>query len=290
MIGFICMKQLKELKNDNITKEFILERAGKLTEEAQIKKAPVDLGLLASLCDIRKIIKKNIPEAGILFPLEGGGAEIYLRDTDGENRQRFTCCHEIVHTFFPDYQLKPRKRIDKEVGGYAKDKWVEYLCDFGASELLMPHSLFRSHFLKYGFSVDSLCALSSIFQASLEAVAIKMVNQNPENSALIIWEKKYKPVENPIKNLYTLPGLEKYKPEEKIRINFGIGFEKLGYIPTHKSLKESEKIIEKSFIENKKLYGTEDIDFGSFKVNGCGVYTMPLGYPDERRVLSLLAF
>ena len=282
------MKQLKELKNDNISKEFIQSRAEELLKSAQIAEAPVNLGLLASFCDIKNILLKDITHAGMLCPLENGGAEIYLRNTDSESRRRFTCCHEITHTFFPDYQLKPQMRTDKHVGRYSKKEWVEYLCDFGASELLMPNHLFSPILEKLGFSIDTLYNLSKTFQSSLESTAIKMVNHDPKNRAIIVWEKKYKPSECAIKEAIALPGFGSYKPTEKIRINFGVGLEKFGFIPSNKSLDETKNIIGRAFDGEDQIVGVEDLNFGNFMAKNCSVQAVPMEYAGTRKVLSLL--
>lgn len=282
------MRQSNELKKENkIDENFILKHSHKLLEEAEIKKTPVDLVVLASLRDIRRILEKDIKEAGILVPLSTGGAEIYLRKQDNRNRKRFTCCHEIVHTFFPDYQLKPQQRVDREVGEYQKDNWREYLCDFGASELLMPSFLFQPQLPKMRPTINSLIDLSNKFESSIEATAIKIVRQNPQKIAVVIWEEKYKPMEKVFEYLSPLPGFEKYKPQKKLRVKFGYGFENIGYIPKDKSLEETENIILESFVKKKKQTGLEKINFGNFNVK-CEVQTLPLEYHDQIRVLSLL--
>ena len=288
MIGSFYMRQLKDSEEDKIINEsFILQKCKELLNEAEIKKPPIDPEILASFCDIKRIIEENIKEAGILIPLPGGGAEIYLRKQDNRNRKRFTCCHEIVHTFFPDYQLKPQQRVDREVGEYQKDNWREYLCDFGASELLMPSFLFQPQLPKMRPTINSLIDLSNKFESSIEATAIKIVRQNPQKTAVVIWEEKYKPMEKVFEYLSPLPGFEKYKPQKKLRVKFGYGFENIGYIPKDKSLEETENIILESFVKKKKQTGLEKINFGNFNVK-CEVQTLPLEYHDQIRVLSLL--
>ena len=158
-----------------------------------------------------------------------------------------------------------------------KDNWIEYLCDLGASELLMPSFLFRPKYLSLGFSVLSLVKLSDEFCSSLEATAIKMIKQAPGKIALIIWEEKYKPTEGAIENLSTLPGLEEYKPQKRLRVKLSYGFEGFGYIPKDKSLEETRGIIGNSFAKNRQMCGTEDISFGNFNIK-CEVQTLPINY------------
>lgn len=282
------MKQLKNLQaNKSIDKSFILKKCNELLKEANITKAPIEPEILASFRDIR-VVESQMAEAGILYPFKEGGAEIQLRKADSTERKRFTCCHEITHTFCPDWQLNPQKRIDKETGVYKKSNGIEYLCDFGASELLMPSFLFSPRLAQLGFSIDSLLILSDEFESSLEATAIKMVRCDPRYTAVVLWEEKYKPTQKFIDKISTLPGLEKYKPKRKFRVKFGFGFEGLGYIPKDKSLDETKNIIQRSFDENKKLSGLEGLNFGSFSLE-CKVYSLPLGPEGEKKVLSLLS-
>lgn len=282
------MKLLKELKKENrITEDFILECSQELLKKAEVKRAPVALNILASLRDIRGIFEKDIKEAGILEPLPEGGAYIYLRRQDSTKRKRFTCCHEIEHTFFPDYQLKPQQRIDKEVGEYQKNNWVEYLCDLGASELLMPSFLFYPRLSRLGFNLSTLKKLSSEFESSLEATAIKMVRENQQRNAVVIWEEKYKPSEYLLVKSIPLPGFEKYKPKKKLRVRFGYGLENFGHIPNDKSLEETAGIIENSFKQERIQSGEEEINFGNFNIR-CEVQSLPLNYQNQKRILTLL--
>lgn len=270
-----------------IDENYILQKCNELLKNAGVQRFPVEPKILASFQDIRRIIEKPMQKAGILKPLKSGGAIVFLRKPDSIKRKRFTCCHEISHTFFPDYQLKPQQRVGQEVGEYQKGDQVEYLCDFGASELLMPSFLFFPLLIQKGFKVSTLLQLSDEFISSLEATALKMVKQNPQKTAVVIWEEKYKPSQYPQATAPTLPGLENYKPQEKLRVRFGYGMEQAGHIPKDKSLKETEGIIKNSFLENIALAGMEKIDFGNFKIE-CNVQTLPLQYRDKKRILALL--
>lgn len=274
-------------KNNFIDENFIFQRCQDLLFQANIKNAPVEPKILASFRDIKRIIEKDMVEAGILIPLKNGGAEIYLRKKDNVRRKNFTCCHEITHTLFPDYQLEPQKRSDLETGQFNTNNYTEYLCDYGASELLMPTFLFKKIFAKLNFSINSLIAISNKFNSSLEATAIKIVKQDEENCAVVVWEEIYKPAEFININSTPLPGFEHYKPRKQLRIRFAYGFKKEYYMPTFKSLKEDRGVISKSLIENTKKSGIECLDFGNFKIK-CEVHTLPIISRNSKRVLSLL--
>lgn len=267
-----------------VDEKYILEKCHELLKEAGVENPPVDPRILASFRGVDEVIEDDIEEAGVLLPINGT-FKILLRKIDCEGRKRFTCCHEVVHTFMPEFQLKPQKRVDHETGQYHRKDVTEYLCDYGAAELLMPSYLFAPRFSEYGFNVGSLQKLSEEFLTSLEATALKMVKQNPKKYALVIWEETYKPTE--INNMFSqrLPGFESPLPEMKLRIQLGFGFDGFFHIPKHKSIDEDLRIIQNSFLEGEKQSGEEIINFGRLSVK-CMVHTMPI--VNSKKILTLL--
>ena len=229
------MKQSAESKKKSkIDENFIAKKCEELLKEASIVTPPVDPRVLASFRDIRSVSEMEMKECGRLQPLENGGAEIFLRRTDSKQRQNFTCAHEITHTFFPEYELKPQLRVDTEVGHYNQDEEIEYLCDYGASMLLLPDFLFIPEYEKRGFSIKGLKEMAEIFDTSLQATAIKMVKKMGENAAVILWEECLKPTEEVKFATAQLPGIGE-APEKKPRIKFSYGIRKIWHIPKYKS-------------------------------------------------------
>lgn len=271
-------------KSNLVDEAFIVSQCELLLKEAGITKAPVDPSLLGSLRDVRHVEERDMPEAGMLIPLNGGGLHIHLRSNDSEERKKFTHFHEIAHTFFPDFQVKPQKRVDLHTGQYNKKDQTEYLCDLAASHLLMPDFLFQPEFQKLGFTIEALEQLHSIFHSSLEATGLKMVNQAPKTTGFVVWEKKLKPTEK--KSMRQGSLFPQQKPEEKLRVKFGAGLDAIGHIPPDKSCVEGTGIIETAFTTNQKMSGTETIDFGNFKDTFI-VDAMPVGGSNPR-VLTLL--
>lgn len=278
------MKQLKESQT-KVNENYIIQRCHELLKEAGVNSPPIDPKILASFCGVNEVTEEDIKEAGMLIPVNNDNFKILLRKCDCESRKRFTCCHEIVHTFMPDFQLKPQKRVDHETGQFNKKDMTEYLCDHGASELLMPSFLFDNKFLKLGFNTYSLLELSDEFQTSLEATALKMVKYDPEKYALIVWEETHKPSEMGQVLSQTLPGFEDNKPKIKLRIQLGFGFDGTFHIPKHKSLDEDKGIIQGSYNDGDQLDGKEVVDFGKESVN-CHVHALPLS--NTSCVLTLL--
>jgi len=277
------MIQSKE-QSKKINEDYIIKRCHDLLQSTGITEPPVDPKILASFCGINKIAEEDIEEAGMLIPIKKDDFKILLRKHDSKKRKRFSCCHEICHTFMPDFELKPQKRVDKETGYYGKDNNIEYLCDFGASELLMPSFLFNDKFKQSGFSIKTLLELSDEFVTSLEATAIKMVKMNPSKYALVIWDQTHKPSEMELVTGQTLPGFESGRPKKKLRVKMGFGFGGK-HIPTHKSLVEDNNIVFDAYSNNVKKKGKGSINFGYFSVN-CTIHALPMTSID--RVLTLL--
>lgn len=93
----------------------------------------------------------------------------YRPDLAVEERLRFSICHEIVHTVFPDcYQMVRHSQVNCPKLSEA-EKEFELLCDLGAGELLMPQLEFGSDFEKTKFTLNDVCDLKKRYFASTEA-------------------------------------------------------------------------------------------------------------------------
>jgi IrrE N-terminal-like domain len=68
---------------------------------------PVDVRMLASFRDISSITQQDQAEAGCIF-CSGQQLVVQIRSSDSAERQRFTICHEILHTFFPGFREERR--------------------------------------------------------------------------------------------------------------------------------------------------------------------------------------
>ncbi len=271
-----------------IDKAYILNKAQELFKLADIEKTPVNLKLLASLAGIKDVIEDDIEEAGNLIPNKGSGATIVLRESDSAEKKRFTIGHEITHTFLPGFELKEQFR-DKNIGKFSLKNEVEYLCDYGASELLMPSFLFEPLFKKYGYSIDGLLVLAKAFESSLEATAIKMVMQNQEKYALIQWIHDYKPADEGKLVQNVLPGFEQLcpKPEKVLRVSFPFGFKKDSFVPKHKSLKGDCQLLKESFDKKERFIGNVEMDFEGFTIR-TKIHAHPYSYGGKERMLTLL--
>lgn len=104
----------------------------------------------------------------------GGRFLIQYNPNQPQVRIRYSLCHEITHTLFPDCAVRVRNRGTHE--GMESDEWqLESLCDVGAAELLMPIGSFREELEKESLSLDVLLNLKDIFQVSTEALLLRTI-------------------------------------------------------------------------------------------------------------------
>lgn len=87
-------------------------------------------------------------------------------------RIRFSICHEIIHTLFPDCADRVRYRATHEK--MSTDEWqLESLCDVGAAELLMPVGSLTD--VEHGLpTISELLSLRKRLEVSVEALLIRV--------------------------------------------------------------------------------------------------------------------
>lgn len=218
---------------------------------------PFDPHFLAGLIGI-KVKSIDLPDFidAMIVPDEGGLIILLNSKISQHERQNFSVCHEIAHTFFPDHAdfiLMRAKNPDRA----DPDREVETLCNIAASELLLPGDYFIESLREHGFSLKSVQPLAELYSASKMATIIKMVGTGTKVCAAIFLE----------------PGFRKnrrwMKEEPKMRVVYSIpspGFKY--YIPRNKSVPDSSCVY-RVINSNEITSGVED-----WKIPGHPVYTV----------------
>ena len=206
---------------------------------------PYDPQILASTMGINSEESRNtiFSEDAELHPTSDGNLVIRYNPVRPKTRQNFSIAHEISHTFFPPFQDKVNARC--KVEKYDSHSELEILCDLGASEILLPSPEFDSAVAQSGISLTSLKDLSTRYEASLEATAIRMMRIAQCPCALIVLDYTHKPVE--VRQMETA----KYQltlfddgsprtPPMKLRVQYCVPSKQFSaYVPQHKSIDES---------------------------------------------------
>jgi hypothetical protein len=134
--------------------------------------------IFTSLFGLRcKEVDHDIDGDGRILLYPDGRLWIEYRSGRLPERQRFTIFHEFAHTLFPDYaEFLPRHHQASQKRVPDPDREFEYLCDVGASEMLLPIDDFRNHlaeFPSHGF--EAIHELSGRYRASIDATTYRLV-------------------------------------------------------------------------------------------------------------------
>jgi hypothetical protein len=161
-----------------------------------------------------------------------------LRASDAEPRKRFSCAHEIIHTVFPGFTREARYRVDLTIGNHRRERYEEeYLCDFGAAELLMPAALLRRpEFDLADRGLDAVEELASRAEVSLEAAGNRLARRTP-GALFVVMESMHKPSE--------LPAVSHGAPiPEKLRVGYATAGDGMSvFLPRYKSLPDDSPMV-----------------------------------------------
>jgi hypothetical protein len=196
-----------------------------LLEEAG-KEIPVDLEILASFRNAHVVhIEQEQPET---IHWDGRSFQIQLRNADTLGRQRFSCAHAIVHTWFFESASHGQDGSDNAHGWSETE---EDLCDLGAAALLLPELAFRSA-CPVDVTMDDVLRLADVFQASAESTALRAVALSSTPLAMVVLETTLKPTEH---SALAQRRSHRSLPVPRLRVvkSFGQG---MRFLPRYKSV------------------------------------------------------
>ena len=255
---------------------------------------PFKSEVLASILGIRceASVELTHSEDAELHPAENGRMVIRYNPDKPKTRQNFSIAHEIVHTFFPGYQEACHAR--HQSGTFDPENKVEFLCDLGASEIVMPTPEFDSDVKSMGVSLNSLRKLSKLYEVSLEATAIRMITMDLYPFGLIVLDYSHKPAEK--EKIETSKYQQSLFPCEpppmRLRVQYFVrGTHFSAYIPKHKSIEESSPLYEVS-VTRKPFQGETVLNLGRSTLN---TYVEAMALPKthntdlDSRVIAILS-
>ena len=227
---------------------------------------------------------KFSPDAEIAF--EDGRVILRVNKDRPETRQRFSICHEIGHTLFPESEMEVRCRKRSESIFGNPDDLLETLCDVAASEIMFPLPWFKDRIDSMSLSGSELVTLGEDYQASPESTVRRFVELRDDPLAAVYFSWKLKPTEiravaarSQTKSLFE--DFEIPPPPKKLRVDYRItndAFdEQCGdYIPEDKSIENEGPIFDASQ-SRSATDGTAKLDFGrinrEFRVAAVPIFT-----------------
>jgi len=151
---------------------------------------PINLGLLAEMRDVKTIRSVDLSFDGMISVHETGGYAIELNKSQPTRRQRFTCAHEIGHTFFLELEsdeLRPRMRV-VDTNVELRTGSEEKLCNSIAAEILLPQIPFRRVVKEFGVCVANILSMAELFHTSIQATARRLVECSRFKLAIALLE------------------------------------------------------------------------------------------------------
>lgn len=173
-----------------------------------------------SLADLEGIVVEealsDIPSDGWIF---SRGGRVYIQHAKGqsEERIRFTICHELGHTLFPDCFKRERMRTRVEKA----EREFESLCDAAASEFLFPQAEFLSDMGSGRLNANGLKQLATRYHASVDATAWRIV-QLSQIPVCVVFARYVEPVGKGVTSLKVKYAVQHPQFPYKIYPNFKI--------------------------------------------------------------------
>jgi hypothetical protein len=244
--------------------------------ETEQRSLAINVELIASMRGIRRRVD-DYPFAGRIYAEPSGQLVMDLRADDIEVRRRFTCAHEIIHTAFPGFVKETRYRVDTTVGvNTAKREEEEYLCDYGAAELLMPRKLLVDRYSVTG-GLRNVKQLADDARVSIEAAANRLISLADTPSALLVFRWGHKPAD--------LPRLRRGEEvPECLRLRYATVSHLNMFLPKYKSAEEGSVFV-RALETPRIVRGLGRLPGGPQKDFEIEAKEYPWG--DDRRVIAI---
>ncbi|MEC7263985.1 MAG: ImmA/IrrE family metallo-endopeptidase [Bacteroidota bacterium] len=166
------LKLLSEDKESDDPIEIIIKRSRDLVLQAfnvGWVGPPFNMSHLASLIGYKVTPNELISEARIVP--DKGSFIIEYNPFQSTARTNFSIAHEIAHTLFTDCAETIRYRKNNLESG----SWeLEFLCNIGASELLLPYAEFTATANSIEPTISNIISLARDYQASVESVFLRL--------------------------------------------------------------------------------------------------------------------
>jgi len=159
---------------------------------------PFDPEILASLNGIKvEETLESFDGEGRIFPRR---EEVIIQVRPGRSteRRRFTICHELAHTVFPDVFKFIRSHGAHGITS-TEVKRFEALCDIGAGELLMPFEEFSANLAVRKFCLSCVFQLKDRFHASVEATLRRCMDLTTATAAAVFLSAVVPPSDGSLK-------------------------------------------------------------------------------------------
>lgn len=136
---------------------------------------------LAKIAGVDLIPNDSVVDAQTV-PLRKNFLQIQYNPYQKPTRINFSISHEITHTLFSDCQDEIRHREEDP----QKNWELEFLCNIGAAEILLPYAIFGNDVSKSEVNLNGLIDLANKYEASLESVFLRYTEVSDKSSAIAV--------------------------------------------------------------------------------------------------------
>lgn len=165
--------------------DLVVEKARTIVLDAldsQSLTLPIDPLKLAELRSIPVVPRNDVRDARTVCG-PGDTPVIEYNPNRPRARIRFSICHELAHTLFPDCTQQVRNRLYHSETTPASYE-LEMLCNLAAAEFLLPVGSMQEDLSNLRFSVEAAIQLRLKYEASVEAVLIRLAGLSSTRCAV----------------------------------------------------------------------------------------------------------
>ena len=162
-------------------------RAQALVARSGISRPPFSPFIMGSLLGITRVQFRPIGFDAGLVPISKG-YEVQICSNHPQARKNFSMAHEIGHIFLMEAagQQRPARRETK-IGTHTMNDEEEFLCDFCASQLLLPSPFFEDDLYAGGASLRNVLELTKLYRASLHATILRFAQARIWKCFFLFW-------------------------------------------------------------------------------------------------------
>lgn len=238
----------------------IKQLAARLLDEAAFRKPPYAPEVLASMQNIKDVRLVEMESAARLVP-DGECWYVHVNRRHSRAKRNFSVDHEVTHTLLPTYS---RELIDDAVTGrFEQSPEDEWLCDIGASTLLLDERVVRPMANDFPPSLAGLKAIADTFDASLEATGRKIADVDVWRCAFVFWEEQFTAAQRNAAGQPTFAGWEDAAdPVPKLRVARFYASKGFQHLLGIKRAAPEGSLVAECFRTRANVAGVELFDFG----------------------------
>ena len=183
-----------------------------------------------------------------------------------EERKRFTQFHEVTHYLIEkdDDLISDLHEYTTQEDGY--DRPLEYLCNIGAAEFLMPSKAFTNLYEEQGFNVKLIPFAARYFKSSAIATTIQLAQVAPNSCITAVCES----IPNDTVSSQAHFSNAKYRStKQKLHVVYSSSSPITKYVLAKHTVIPDDHLIHETSLQTQPVEGESNVPFRSGKKMPC---------------------